>query len=257
MSIENKLDSRTLELLGLKPKDLKIYVALLRLGAAPLRRVAEETNLNRGTTYDSLKRLIELGLVSYVDAKKHRYFTGEDPQKLRGLATRREVAVQEARLKVKEIIPELQEVMGNSKHRPTVRYYEGEKGVRDILEDVFETTSRIKVSTEHAESIYRVYSSAAIRDLIVSAWPSYKKQRIKKGINVRAISIGEGGKTVGMDERKWLTKQAKAPTYIIIYPGKTAYVSVDESKKLFGVIIEDKGISSTQTMIFDSLWESL
>lgn len=245
------LNVKTLELLGLKPKDWDIYLALLRLGTAPLRRIAEETTLNRGTTYDALKRLVANGLVTYVDAKTHRYFTCEDPVKLRGLATRRGVAIEEARETVIGLLPELQDLLGASEHRPSVRYYEGDAGVRDILADVLRTMER-------AESHeYQVYSSAAIRDLIAAAWPAFTKQRVKRKVSVRAISIGQGGETAGLDERKWLSRKESAPTYIFIYADKTAYVALDTSKQLFGVILEDAAIAATQLMIFNKLWDVL
>lgn len=246
-----KLSDKTLEAIGLREKDMKVYVTLLKLGTAPLRKVATESGLNRGTTYDTLRRLMEVGLVGFVDAKTHRFFTAEDPRKLSGVATRREVAIEEARLVLQEAIPGLQELMGWSKHRPSVRYYEGDVGVRDILEDVLD-------SCAHAsDKMYRVYSSAGIRDLILHAWPAYTKTRIRKKVRVKAIAVGEGGRTSGLDERRWLSKDQKSPTYIFIYPGKTAYVSVDAKRQLFGVIIDDEGIALTQTMIFDSLWLSL
>lgn len=245
------LSEKTLELLGLTEKDVQVYTALLELGTAPLRRIAEASDLNRGTAYDALKRLLDVGLVSYVDAKTHRYFTGEDPHKLRGLATRREVALREAREGLEEAIPSFSAVLGSSKHRPAVRYYEGESGVREILEDVL-------TATERAETmLYRVYSSADIRDLLTSVWPGFTRERIKRGIRVRAIAIGQGGDTAGLDERKWLTRDAKAPSYIFIYHGKTAYVAADARKQLFGVIIEDAAVSATQQMIFDALWKQL
>lgn len=251
MSKRITLDPKTLEALGLTGKELDVYVGLLRLGSAPLRKIAEEVDLNRGTAYDALKRLLDLGLVSWVDAKTHRYFTGEDPHKLRGLATRREVAAQEARVALDELLPELEAVLGSSEHRPAVRYYEGESGVRDILEDVLAVTERAESKT------YRIYSSATLRDLVASAWPAFTKTRIRRGIRVRAISLGEGGTTAGLDERKWLTKKTSAPTYIFIYNGKTAYVAADEKKRLFGAIIADAAIAGTQTFIFDALWEQL
>ncbi|HLD21149.1 MAG TPA: helix-turn-helix domain-containing protein [Patescibacteria group bacterium] len=245
------LSDETLELLGLKPKDMTVYTHLLKLGTAPLRRIAEVTNLNRGTTYDALKRLIDVGLVSHMDAKTHRYFTAEDPQKLTGLAMRREVAIQEAQLKLKDVVPQFQELLGMSAHRPSVRYYEGESGVRDILTDVLKTAASSK------DKLFRIYSSEGIRDLIAHAWPGFIKLRVRKGVRVNTISIGEGGRTHGLDERKWLTQTNKAPSYIFIYPGKTAFVSLDERRQLFGVIIEDEAIAATQEMIFDALWKMM
>lgn len=246
-----KLSEKALDAIGLRKKDLGVYVSLIKLGTAPLRKLAVACGLNRGTTYDTLKRLMDLGLVSFVDSKTHRFFTAEDPKKLTGVATRQEVAVQEARLELQEVIPQLQELLGWSKHRPSVRYYEGDVGVRDILEDI------LKTYTHTLDNMYRVYSSAGIRDLILHAWPGYTKARIAKKIRVKAIAIGEGGRTFGLDERRWLSHEQKSPTYIFIYQDKTAYISVDRKRQLFGVVIEDEGIALTQTMIFDSLWNQL
>ena len=245
------LSDETLDLLGLKPKDMSVYTVILKLGTAPLRRIAQEASLNRGTTYDAIKRLIELGLVSHMDAKTHRYFTAEDPQKLSGLAVRREVMIQEAQIKLKEAIPQFKELLGSGAHRPSVRYYEGERGVRDILEDVLQTAGKSD------EKLFRIYSSEGIRDLIAHAWPGFIQHRIRKGVRVKTIAIGAGGHTYGLDERKWLTQSNKAPSYIFIYPGKTAFVSVDERTQLFGVLIDDEAISATQEMIFDALWRMM
>lgn len=245
------LTPETLELLGLTRKDMDVYVVLLKLGTAPLRRIALSAGLNRGTAYDALNRLISAGLASHVDSKTHRYFIGEDPQKLRGLATRREVAIREARLDLEPMIPFLQALVGASEHRPSVRYYEGESGVRDILEDVLATAERAESKR------YHVYSSAGIRDLIAAAWPNFTRERIRRKIIVKAIATGKGGETAGLDERKWLNQDKNAPTYIFVYGGKTAYVSVDASKRLFGVIIEDAAIAATQKMIFQALWNRL
>ncbi|MFC1788172.1 TrmB family transcriptional regulator [Patescibacteria group bacterium] len=251
MKTKHTLSLKTVEMLGLKEKDLEVYLALLRLGTAPLRRLAEEASLNRGTVYDSLKRLLNVNLVSYVDSKTHRYFTAEDPQRLRGLATRQEVAIREAQLEISETIPELKEIIGQSEHRPAVRYYEGDAGVREILKDVLAVTERAESKQ------YQVYSSEAVRDLIRAAWPGFTKQRISRHVQVKALAIGEGGQLAELSQRKWLSHDAGSPTYIFIYPGKTAYVSVDSKERLFGVIIEDRAVSQTQKMIFDSLWNSL
>jgi sugar-specific transcriptional regulator TrmB len=245
------LSPEMLELLGLTQKDMDVYQALLRLGSAPLRRIAEEASLNRGTAYDALKHLIDAGLVSHVDAKTHRYFVGADPHKLRGLATRREVALREASSSLDAAIPWFDALRGESAHRPTVRYYEGEAGVREILEDVLGVTERAETKT------YRVYSTASIREKKDAAWPGYSKERVKRGVRVKAIAIGKGGTLAGLDERKWLSQADSAPTYTAIYQGKTAFISLDAKKNLFGVIIEDASISATQELIFDALWKSL
>lgn len=244
------LDPQSIKTLGLEEKDLIVYTHLIRLGTAPLRKIALETGINRGTTYDALKRLQSAGLVGFVDAKRHRYFTAEDPQKLRGFVTKRELALQTARQKLEEWIPSLSQMKGTAEYRPAVRFFEGKRGVKEILEDVLLTTKRQK------QPLYRVYSSSDIRDLVLSAWPSFTETRKKAGVKVRTIAIGAGGTTVGLDERKWLTKDGTAPTYIFIYGDKTAYISKDKND-VFGAVIEDPAITATQKVIFDQLFQVL
>lgn len=251
MNTKAILSPQMLELLGLTSKDLDIYVALLRLGTAPLRRTAEESGYNRGTTYDSLKRLLDAGMVSYVDAKSHRYFTAEDPQRFHGLATRKEVAIQETQLKIDSLLPEFRAIADSAKYRTAVRYYEGATGVRDIMMDILATTEKLSDKT------YRVYSSAKLREAISEAWPGFNPQRVKRNVFVKAIALGEGGAVHGLDQRRWLSKTASSSAYIIIYGKKTAYVSADKDGKLFGAVIDDESITSTQKMIFDAVWESL
>jgi sugar-specific transcriptional regulator TrmB len=81
------------------------------------------------------------------------------------------------------------------------------------------------------------------------------KERVRRGIRVKVMAMGEGGTPLsGLDERRQLTRDAKAPSYIFVYAGKTAFVSADEKRRLFGVIIEDPALAATQVMIFDGLW---
>lgn len=245
------LHVRLLDLLGLTEKDRDVYFALLQLGAAPLRRIAESSSLNRATAYDALQRLMSAGLVHYLDAKRHRYFVAEDPEKLRTLMNRRELALNEAREDLEGVIPEIRAIIGRDAHRPPVRYFEGSQGVRELLEDVLATTLKSK------GKMYRIYSSSDLREEILAAWPRFTSRRKAEGISVRAISMGEGGQTAGLDERRWLTREDSAPTYVFLYGFKTAYVGLDRRKQLFAVVIEDAAMAQTQKLIFDSLWKTL
>jgi HTH-type transcriptional regulator, sugar sensing transcriptional regulator len=251
MKLSISLDSRLLDLLGLTEKDRDVYLALLQLGAAPLRRIAESSSLNRATAYDALQRLIAAGLVHYLDAKRHRYFVAEDPERLRTLMNRRELALEEAREDLNAIIPEIRAIIGRDAHRPPVRYLEGNQGVRELLEDV------LAVSAKSKGKMYRIYSSSDLREQILASWTRFTAERKAQGISVRAISMGEGGQTAGLDERRWLSHEDSAPTYVFLYGSKTAYVGLDRRKQLFAVVIEDAAMAQTQKLIFDSLWKTL
>jgi hypothetical protein len=66
-----------------------------------------------------------------------------------------------------------------------------------------------------------------------------------------------GGELRGLDERRWLKRESPTPTYIIVYPGKVASISLNGRGELIGVVIENEGVYETQKIIFDELWEKL
>lgn len=66
-----------LEQLGLDQREITIYRTLISLGPSPIRTIAEKSGINRGTTYDCLKGLLQKGVVSYLPKGKRRLFSPE------------------------------------------------------------------------------------------------------------------------------------------------------------------------------------
>ena len=50
--------------LGLSPNEAKAYISLLNIGMTTITNVAKDCNLHRSNVYDSIKKLIDKGLVS-------------------------------------------------------------------------------------------------------------------------------------------------------------------------------------------------
>lgn len=239
-----------LKKLGFSDKSAQIYLVLLSLGPSSVRNLADYCGLNRGTTYDNLKWLQDEGLVSFYHKDSKQTFVAEEPEKLQALVKTRENELQKVNNKLEKFIPELQALYNSGGERPVARYYERSE-LNNILADVLETCENSE------EKIYRIYSAEGIRNYLYENFPSFSDARVAKNISVKAIAVGEGGELRGLDERKWLDSEDKNPTYIIIYPGKTAYISLDAKNEPIGVVIENVGICQMQKLIFDNLWEKL
>ena len=254
-----------LKKLGFSDKSAKIYLALLQLGPSSVRSLAECCDLNRGTTYDTLKWLQEHGVVNYYkkDAKQH--FVAENPEKLHDIIHAQQQELTRLDGSLDKLIPELQALHHSGGERPVARYYDG-KQIAEILEDVLATCENDE------EAIYRIYSSEGLREYLYKDFPTFSDVRIAKGISVKVLAIGDGGELRGLDERKWIQSASKkeydsgtsgqglynpVPTYIIIYPGKTAYISLNAKEEPVGVVIENDGVYETQRFIFDQLWNQL
>jgi sugar-specific transcriptional regulator TrmB len=243
-----------LEEFGLSDKETKAYLALLELGPSPARAIARSSGINRGTAYDILKKLVDLGLAGFYRKGKH-HFAAEPPESIIDAIESKQSHLQKLKVNINEKLPELKAMFVQQGGRPSIRVYEGAKGVKKILEDVLSSLSDAK------EKEYCVYSSSTAKDRerIYEEFPLFNQKRIEKGINVRTISLGEGGGLSGLDDRKWIKagKSKGKATHEIIYAGKIAHIGLDRSTAPFGVIIENEAIFDTQKMIFEHNWKQL
>ena len=236
--------------LGLTDKETNVYLKLLENGPGSVRELAVLANLNRGTTYDILKRLSEDNLVSYFHKDTKQKFVAEDPDKLLKLFKDRTDDLKKAEEQIEKLIPELRSLQEKGGDKPVTKFYEGKRGVRFILEDIL-----LSLKNERKNEYY-VYSAAGLREDIYNADPEFNKKRIKNKIKANTISLSAGGSTHGLDARRWLKNSTEADhmTYIIIYADKCAFISRDSSNKPVGVIIANRMIYETQKTIFMQLW---
>ena len=241
---------KILQQIGLSEREIIVYLTCLKLGPASVRKIADAAQINRGTTYDTLKLLRETGLISYYHRDTKQYFIAEDPSRLRDAIESRQGELEKTKTSLDEVIPQLKSMYDKAGEKPVVKYYEGKTGIKTILADVLQTASR-------GAKEYFVYSSSTIKGHLYDAYPNFSKHRVAAKVKVKTISIGPGGSTVGVDERKWLTKKETTPTYTLLYEGKVAMISVSVDSQPIGVIIEDKNIFETQKMIFEFVWQQI
>jgi len=246
------MDIAIFKKLGLSDKEVAIYLSLLENGASSVRNLATLTNLNRGTTYDILKKLQDVGLVSFFHKNTKQNFVAEDPERILKLLTEREQDLKKAEEKIKDLIPELRSLQEKGGGKPTTKFYEGKSGVKFILDDVL-----LSIKNQ-ADKNYYVYSAAGVREDVYGAYPDFNKKRIKNNIKANTISLSAGGGTYGVDERKWLKVEKAGEsnmTYILIYADKCAFISRDSRNNPVGVIIENKMIYETQKILFLQMWK--
>jgi sugar-specific transcriptional regulator TrmB len=244
---------KSLEKMGLSHKESIIYLKLLELSPSPLRKIAEETDMNRGTVYDTLKSLMRKGLVSFYDKDKKQHFMAEDPENLINILRDRRREVIRAKKELERVLPELQIRHKKSDERPFIKMYESDGGAKAILEDVLRTMA------QEDDKEYYVYSSFTrdMREHLYRDFESFSERRVKLGIKVKTIGPSSGGALRGLDERRTMQKLEDAPSYIIIYGHKVAILSFSKNNYLTAVLIQDQGFSKTERLVFETLWENL
>ena len=228
-------------------------MALLRRGPSSVRQLSESAHINRGTTHAILKSLQDNYLVSFYEKAKKSYFVAEDPEAIKQVLQNKRSSLQHLEDQFNQVLPELRSVADHADaSKPISRYYHGAKGIKTILEEVLSEVQLLE------KKEYLVYSSFSIAEHLYTAIPNFTKQRVKAGISVKVIGIGDTAFTEKeLAQRRTLTKEESAPTYTIIYDHKTAFISLDDQGHPRGVIIQDKALADTQRLLFEKLWQTL
>ncbi len=159
-----------LQQIGLSKNESKIYVTLSEIGLSSAYKIAKQSNIFKSNTYDTLKRLIEKGLVSHKTIEDKELYETTDPSYLLEILNKkRELANQ--------IIPQLRLIQQTDQSHTKFNSYKGADAVISIL------TNFLK----YKEPIY-VYGAPKIAfEILKHRITNFHKERIKKKIKMYHI----------------------------------------------------------------------
>jgi len=101
------MDISALERIGLTSSEIKVYLALLKLGQVTAGPIVDEAKITRSKIYDILERLKQKGLVSHIIKEKTKYFSAADPHNILTYLDKKEEEIKQDKTAITKIIPEL------------------------------------------------------------------------------------------------------------------------------------------------------
>ncbi len=241
------------EEIGLETRDRRVYEALVRSPRSSLRKIAADTGINRGSVYESVKKLAEQGLVGSIEVGKQRRYTASNPEVIVELLRERQEQTVRAQEAAKAYIATLPRPHTPTSSGAFATFFEDHEGVAAILRDILATCR------EHHIPSYRVISTKRVRQYMYQNFPNFTQRRIAEGIAVKVIGVGSEGTSDKLSERKELSAtRGEAPNcYTLIYGNKTALITIHEANILAAIVIDDPGITHLQKELFDHLWQTL
>ncbi|MBN1326036.1 hypothetical protein JW977_03610 [Candidatus Falkowbacteria bacterium] len=236
----------SLEQIDITGKKADIYLACLEMGGATAYAIAKKVSQKRPTVYDILNQLLNEGLV-YKSLKRGKmYFFPSDPARLLKKAKERQENIE-------AILPELQNLYNAPRFKPTIRYFEGKEGIKQMYDDSLK-------SLRKGDEILGFVGEGILQYLPKYA-DEYITERITKGIRFRGIYKKELGIMEYMEKnveqlrevRLLNPKDFPVNNETNIYGNKVAFASY--GKEMFGIIIESEEISKSQKAIFELAWK--
>lgn len=132
-----------LESVGLSGNEVKVYLALLDLGSALAGEITKKSGVNRTNVYDTLNRLTERGLVSYVIKANRKYFEAANPDRLIKYLDEKEQEIKNKKDLIASILQELENKRKLSREPQESTIYKSRKGLKSVAEEVLNTRKPI------------------------------------------------------------------------------------------------------------------
>jgi HTH-type transcriptional regulator, sugar sensing transcriptional regulator len=237
--------TKALEQFGLNKKQAKIYLTVLELGSATVNSIARKSGIARSSCYDILNSLIEKGIASSFKKKNVRNFSVDDPRRILEL-TKEKAEVLE------KVLPELNALYSSAKDRPSIRFYQGIEGMKQIFREILEDNVGEVLSFGSADDLLKTMGDYHLE---------FVKKRVKAKIMVRSIlkktEIGQARKKLGEQElRKVKFVPADFSYYgiMVIFGNKIALFSL--KKDYVAILIESKEIKDVQQAMFEYIWQT-
>ena len=235
-----------LKKLGLTEKEAKLYVNALELGSFSVMGISHKSGIKRPTCYLVLDELVKKGLISIIPRAKKVLYTAEPPEVLIK-------QVEEQFSLTKSLVPKLNAFYRTDKEKRTVKYYSGQKSIRNIYEDVLKVKPKEYYYIGSAKELEEITGKEFLNNWI--------KKRIQLGIKSISIRMRETeitsknyqDKDGSLREIRYAPKEIYIPDTLIIYGAKVATIST--TKGNFGFVVEDKEFSESMMGLFKSLWK--
>jgi HTH-type transcriptional regulator, sugar sensing transcriptional regulator len=215
------------------------------LGSATVNSIACKSGIARSSCYDILNSLIEKGIASSFKKKNVRNFSVDDPRRILEL-TKEKAEVLE------KVLPELNALYSSAKDRPSIRFYQGIEGMKQIFREILEDNVGEVLSFGSADDLLKTMGDYHLE---------FVKKRVKAKIMVRSIlkktEIGQARKKLGEQElRKVKFVPADFSYYgiMVIFGNKIALFSL--KKDYVAILIESKEIKDVQQAMFEYIWQT-
>lgn len=242
------MNTKILKEIGLTETEIKVYLALLSLGATSAGKVFYETGIHRKNLYDALNKLTSKGLVTYVKENKIKFFQAKNPENLLNYIEEQKLKIEEKKTEIQKLIPELKSKFNSLTPEIEAEIYRGEEGIKTILRECL-----------NYKEVLFIGATGDVENRLPYFWPNYNKKREKLKCNWKLLLVHESkDKSIIKSkyyEYKVLPKILSGLNVIYIYGDYVANVLWLEKPLAF--VTKHKTLADNYRKYFNYLWKNI
>ena len=220
--------------LGFSNNESRVYLSLIKLGSSKAGMIAKHAELDRSSTYNALKSLLQKGLVSYVTIGKTKWFQSSSSNNIVNYLSKKLESA-------KDILPDLEKIRKQNKLRENVTLFKGFKGVKTIFEDILSNAE---------ENL--IFGSEGQFSQTMPLFANQFSQRLEsKGIRIKSIIRSNRSKS--KRNYRFIPSTSESPVVTNIYDDKIAIIVWSDVPE--AILIENKKAADAYRDYFSFMWK--
>ncbi|MBI2106541.1 helix-turn-helix domain-containing protein [Candidatus Woesearchaeota archaeon] len=234
--------------IGLSEGEVKVYNALLKIGETPINNIHEQIGIDRRNIYDILNKLIERGLVAYIESDGKRVFRISNPDKILSYIEEKKTNLEDIKEEIKKLVPDMQKICESKKQEFQAMTFKDKEGIKAVWDDML-----------HYKAIFWIGSGMYVPDKFPAFFKDWDKRRKKNKVKsyhlFRYEKRNVADKNIWHDRRFLPSEFSGNPTVIAIYGNKVVNFLFGEN--LFAFVIESKELAENYKEYHKYLWENV
>lgn len=246
------MDTKALEEIGLTPGEVKVYLALLKIGQSSTGAIAKESQVSRSKLYNILDKLAKKGLVGHLMKGGITYFKAMEPKRIIDYMEEKNKQFNQQKELIQKMLPELELKQKLGKPKTEATLYEGIKAIKNfylnILDELSSGETYYVISATYGEN----------RPGIKEFFENYHKQRAQKKIKVKMLANHDVkdklvNSTFLNSEIRFLPQYLISNMIVVFYKTKSFIFFLTEEP--IGFLVENEEVTKGFKSYFDTFWK--
>ncbi len=242
------MDTSSLEGIGLTKSEVKVYLALLDMGASSTGPIVMRSGTADSKIYGVLEKLSQKGLVGSFLKGGVRHYKAASPNMIREYLEEKKRKVEQEEADVSKLLPSLLALERQTSGEKEAAVFTGPRGVKTAFMDVVNTLK--KGEEVHIMGIYR------FGEPFLRAVQLFHKNRAAKGVKAKILFNRGAGETAKALSRykplefRFMPNDMFTPAIFLIYKDKVL-ISLGDEFTMFAIR------SGSAARAFDAYFEAM
>ena len=240
-----------LEEIGLNKSEIKVYLALLKMGASSTGPIINESQTANSKIYEVMEKLIQKGLASHFTKGGVKYYKAASPKMILEYLKEKKENIEDQEFKIKKLLPLLLQVQNEKTDEKEATIFTGSKGIKTAFTNLVD-----ELSSKDEIHIMGVYEFG---ETFLPLAKYFQKIRSNKNIKVKYL-INSSAKRIAKEfhkyppiEIRFMPEDIFTPAIFIIYSDK---VIINLAKEMTFFVIKSKSAKEAFDQYFQLMWKS-